>query len=71
VNAIRADGREHASASGNGYSLIAAFSDPHTLETVARKNGEVVGSTTYAVSVDGELLTISGDQQFIVLDRVT
>ena len=69
VNAIRTDGLEHVSESGNGYSLLAKWRDSYTLETVAKKDGQVVGSTTYQVSADGRVLTISGDQQVIVLDR--
>ena len=69
VNAIRADGREHVSESGNGYSLVAQWRDSYTLETVGKKDGQVVGSATYQVSADGRLLTISADEQLIVLDR--
>ena len=69
VNAILADGLEHASDSGNGYSLLARWRNAHTLETVARRDGRTVGSATYEVSADGQTLTISADQQLIVLDR--
>ena len=70
VNTIRTDGREHPAESGNGYSLIAKWLDPFTLETVGKKDGQPVGSATYQVSADGQVLKISADQQIIVLDRV-
>ena len=35
----------------------------------ATKDGQVVGWGTYEVSDDGQTLTISGDQQLIVLER--
>src|SRR5262245_26370654 len=61
VNSIRADGQEHVAASGNGYSLTATWLDRHTLETVGRKGGQVIGSARYTVSADGRILTISAD----------
>jgi hypothetical protein len=67
VNTIVADGIERAS--DNGYSLLATWRDGRTLETVGRKDGAVVGSAIYAVSDDGNTLTISADQQFVVLSR--
>jgi hypothetical protein len=70
VNTIRADGRERAGKSGHGYSLRASWRDPYTLETVGTKDGQSIGGATYAVSPDGRTLTISADQQVIVLDRV-
>lgn len=71
INVIRADGVEHASEPGDGYSLLAKWRDLQTLETVGKKDGQLVGAATYEVSVDGQTLTISADQQLIVLDRVT
>lgn len=46
-NTIRADGREHASDSGRGYSWLARWRNSHTLETVGKKDGQVVGAATY------------------------
>lgn len=69
VNTIRADGVEHLADAGNGYSLVARWRDEHTLETLGKKDGEVVGSATYQVSEDGRTLTISAEQQLIVLHR--
>ena len=69
VNAIQADGIEHASGSGDGYSLLSRWRDPHTLEAIGKKDGHAVGAALYQVSVDGRTLTISGDQQLVVLDR--
>jgi hypothetical protein len=66
-NIILADGNEHPQ--GNGYVLTARWRDPQAFETTATKDGQIVGWGTYEVSADGKTLTISGDQQVIVLDR--
>jgi hypothetical protein len=68
-NTIRVDGLEHPSEHGNGYALMARWRGSRVLETLARKDGRVVGTGTYEVSADGRTLTISGDEQVIVLDR--
>jgi hypothetical protein len=68
-NTILADGKEHASEERNGYVLMASWRGSHVLETVAQKDGQVVGWGKYEVSDDGKTLTISGDEQMIVLDR--
>ena len=68
-NRIVADGIERPSEHGDGYSLIVSWRTPHVLETIAKKDGQVVGWGTYEVSSDGSTLTISGDEQVIVLDR--
>lgn len=68
-NTIRVDGLEHPSEHGNGYALTARWRGSRVLETSARKDGQVVGSGTYEVSTDGRTLTISSDEQLIVLDR--
>jgi hypothetical protein len=67
VNNVRVDGEERAS--GNGYSVLARWLDSHTLTTVGKKDGVIIGVATYQVSQDGQTLTISGEQQSIVLDR--
>ena len=41
-----------------------------TFETVATQNGKVVGRGTYTVSDDDRTLTITDENQEIVLDRV-
>ena len=69
-NAMRADGNEHPSERGNGYAMTATWRGSYVLETVARKDGEIVGRGLYEVSVDGRTLTVTSDQQRIVLDRV-
>jgi len=68
-NTILVDGNEHPSENGKGYALVARWRGSRVLETIAEKNGQVVGWGTYEVSDDGKILTISGDQQVIVLDR--
>ena len=68
-NTILVDDNEHPSENGNGYALVARWRGSRVLETIAKKNGQVVGWGTYEVSDDGRILTISGDQQVIVLDR--
>jgi hypothetical protein len=64
---VRADGVERLAA--NGYALTATWRGPRVLETVATKDGAVVGRGTYAVSDDGATLTVTTDEQLLVLDR--
>jgi hypothetical protein len=66
-NTVLADGQEHLSEYSNGY--LARWLGPHILEVEARKDGQVVDRGRYEVSADGQTLTISGDEQVIVLER--
>lgn len=66
-NTVVADGTAHEMP--NGYVLTASWRGEHALETVATKDGEVVGRGTYQVSADGRRLTITAADQVIVLDR--
>jgi hypothetical protein len=66
-NTILADGVEYPS--DNGYSLTARWRGARILETAAKKDGQVAGWGHYEISEDGKTLTISGDEQVIVLDR--
>jgi len=68
-NTILVDGNEHPSENGNGYVLVAKWNGPRVIETSATKDGLDVGWGKYEVSKDGKTLTISGDEQMIVLDR--
>jgi len=68
-NVIQVDGNEYSSENGSGYVLIARWRGPNIIETLAKKDGQIVGWGTYEVSNDGKTLTISGDQQMVVLDR--
>lgn len=70
-NTIVADGAAHATP--NGFIVTATWRGRHTLDTVATKNGEMVGRARYAVSADGRRLTISANEgeQVIVFDRAT
>ena len=83
VNTIHVDSTERASAHG-GYSLLARWVGSHAIETIAKKDGAIVGHGLYEVSADGRTLTVStrnasanadGWQsefdQKIVLDRVS
>jgi len=69
-NVIRADGIEHYSPREDGYSLIAAWRGPFVLETLGKHEGRVIGQGRYEVATDGATMTITGDQQLIVLDRL-
>ena len=64
---IVADGAPQAMP--NGYVLTARWRGAHALDTVATKNGAVVGAGRYEVSPDGRRLTIVAADQVIVLDR--
>jgi hypothetical protein len=76
---LQADGQEHAvSPEAPGVVVITRWNGLHALETEARKDGQVVGRGTYAVSEDGKTLTasVSGTdaagsafEQKIVFDR--
>ena len=68
-NSIEADGVERPGR--HGYSLIATLGSDG-LKTVAKKNGQVIGRSNYAVSPDGRVLTIADDsgESVIVLDRL-
>lgn len=66
---IQADGSEHPSEYGNGHALRARWIGSHILEVVDLKDGEILGRGTYEVSSDGRTLTVSTNEQRIVLDR--
>ena len=66
-NTIQVDDTEHVSE--NGYALVARSRGSHILETEATKDGLKVGWGRYEVSDDGKTLTITADEQMIVLDR--
>jgi len=70
ISTILVDGNEHLLENGNGSIFMAKWRDSHTFEVVTKKDGEVVGWGVYEVSEDGHILTITGDEQMIVLDRL-
>jgi hypothetical protein len=51
------DGREHPVPAAAGFTASSVQVDANTLRSVGRKDGEVVGEATYAVSPDGTALT--------------
>jgi hypothetical protein len=67
TNSFVADGAEHEQR--NGYVLRATWRGPRVLETLARRDGQVVGAGTYEVSADGNTLTITGEGQKVVLEK--
>jgi hypothetical protein len=67
VNAILVDGKDYPGRSG--HVLTASWLAPRVLEVVDKKDGQVEGRGTYAVSADGKTLTIAADQQVIVFER--
>ena len=75
---IHPDGKEHAIPGAPGLIEVSRWVGPRVLDTVASKDGKVVGHTSYEVSDDGKTLTakISGSdasgtafEQIIVCDR--
>jgi hypothetical protein len=55
---LRADGDDHeVSPLAPGVMVSARWRDANVLETVAKKDGKVVGDGTYEVSGDGRTLT--------------
>jgi hypothetical protein len=77
---IRPDGKEHPVTEAPGVVTISKWTTSHILETVARKDGSVVGESKYEVSKDGKTLTATvkgvdakgrSFEQIIVFDRET
>ena len=75
---IHPDGKEHPIPNTPGYVEVSRWIGDRVLETVASKDGKVVGHSSYEVSEDGKTLTakISGSdasgtefEQIIVCDR--
>jgi hypothetical protein len=73
------DGKEHPITEAPGFVALSRWLGPRILETTARKDGKVVGHSTYEISEDGKTLTAnitgidaSGStfEQVIVFDRV-
>jgi hypothetical protein len=52
-----------------GYAMTASWQGPNVIETLATQNGAVVGRGRYEVSADRQTLTVTGEQQRIVLNR--
>ena len=72
------DGKEHPIDQAPGVMTVSKWVGSHILETVARKDGKVIGQSTYELSSDGRTLTAkmkgtdaSGAEfeQVIVFDR--
>ena len=76
---LRPDGLEHpVSPQAPGVVVITRWVGTNVLESEARKNGNVVGKGSYAVSEDGRMLTATVEgtdgagspfEQIIVFDR--
>ena len=75
---LHTDGQEHPVPQAPSILVATWWASPHVLETEARKDGQVVGKGTYAVSEDGKSLsaTVAGTdgagapfEQVIVFDR--
>ena len=75
---MHADGKEYSVAEAPGVVVITKWVEPHILETLAKKDGKLVGQGSYEVSSDGKTLTtrIKGIdagggsfEQVIVLER--
>lgn len=54
----------------HGIALTVAWRGARSFETVATQRGLVVGRGHYTVSEDGRTLTVTDENQVIVLDRV-
>lgn len=75
---LHPDGKEHPIAEAPGIVEVSRWVGPRLLETVGKKDGKVVGQSTYEISSDGNTLTAkikgidaSGStfEQVIVFDR--
>jgi hypothetical protein len=59
-NVVQVDGSEYVDERANGYSLMARWLGPRTLEAITLRDGIEVGRVAYGVSADGAVLTITG-----------
>ena len=75
---LHPDGKEHPIAEAPGIVEVSRWVGPRLLESVGKKDGNVVGQSTYEISSDGNTLTAkikgidaSGStfEQVIVFDR--
>lgn len=75
---LHPDGKEHPIAEAPGVVEVSRWVGPRLLESVGKKDGKVVGQSTYEISSDGNTLTAkikgidaSGStfEQVIVFDR--
>jgi hypothetical protein len=75
---LLADGREHPVPQAPGVVVVTQWVAAHVLETIGKKDGEVLGRGTYEVSPDNRTLTarVAGTdasgaafEQVIVFDR--
>jgi hypothetical protein len=78
IRKLQPDGKERPVAEANGIVEVSRWVGPQTLESVARKDGAVIGEGRYEVSSDGKTLTskVKGTdakgrlfEQLIVFDR--
>jgi len=75
---MHADAKEYPVAEAPGVVVITRWVEPHILETLAKKDGTLVGQSSYEVSSDGKTLIarikgIDGSggsfEQLVVLER--
>lgn len=57
---VQADGQDHAIPGHAFDTMSVTIVDPHTISTVAKKDGKVIGEQTDSVSADGKTLTMKG-----------
>jgi hypothetical protein len=78
IRKLHPDGKERPVAEAQGIVEVSRWVGSHTLESVAKKDGTVIGAGRYEVSSDGKTLTskVKGTdskgrqfQQVIVFDR--
>lgn len=68
---LRTDGREHQLPLGDDLRLQAIRTDPRTLHTTVRRRDVTVAEGTYAVSSDGQTLSVTTQANRLVLERVS
>jgi hypothetical protein len=64
---IQVDGK--ARTAENGYTVKAEWAGARAFETVATKDGQIVGQGKYEISEDGGTMTITGPEQTIILGK--
>ena len=66
---VAADGQDHAVA-GQAYDTIAVtVVDDHTIKTITKKGGKIIGEQTRKVSDDGKILTVETTQHPMNSDK--
>lgn len=68
---LRTDGHEHQLPLGDGLRVRAIWTDPQTLHTTVRRDDITIAEGTYAVSGDGQTLSVTAETRCLVFERAS